>query len=102
MLLVVALLSIQAPSVESAAPSAVPPAPAPIVVEGKKEKKVCKTIDPGTGSRIGIRRICRSADEWKMSERQAQQIIEKEQDRQRAVHAYDENAKNGLARQGPQ
>ena len=99
MLLVTALLAIQA-----APPEAVPApaAPAPIVVEGKKDKKVCKIIDPGTGSRIGMRRICRSADEWKMSERQAQQIIDKEQDRQRAVHAYDENAKNALARQGPQ
>jgi hypothetical protein len=76
--------------------------PAPIVVEGKKEKKVCKIIDPGTGSRIGVRRICRSADEWKMSQQQAERIIDREQDRQRAVHAYDENAKNGLARQGPQ
>lgn len=97
MLLVTALLAIQA-----APPPAVAPAPAPIVVEGKKEKKVCKIIDPGTGSRIGMRRICRSADEWKMSERQAQQIIEKEQDRQRAVQAYNENAKNALAKQGPQ
>ena len=99
MLLVIALMSIQAAAPESAAP---PAAPAPIVVEGKKEKKVCKIIDPGTGSRIGMRRICRSADEWKMSERQAQQIIEKEQDRQRAVQAYNENAKNALAKQGPQ
>ena len=64
----IALLSIQAAAPESAAPPAVP---APIVVEGKKEKK-------------------------------AERIIDREQDRQRAVHAYDENAKNGLARQGPQ
>ena len=99
MLLVTALLAIQA-----APPEAVPApsASTPIVVEGKKEKKVCKIIDPGTGSRIGMRRICRSADEWKMSERQAQQIIDKEQDRQRAVQAYDQNAKNALAKQGPQ
>jgi hypothetical protein len=99
MLLVIALMSIQATAAESAAPPAVA---APIVVEGKKEKKVCKIIDPGTGSRIGVRRICRSADEWKMSQQQAERIIDREQDRQRAVHAYDENAKNGLARQGPQ
>jgi hypothetical protein len=99
MLLVIALMSIQAAAPESAAP---PAAPAPIVVEGKKEKKVCKIIDPGTGSRIGARRICRSADEWKMSQQQAERIIDREQDRQRAVHAYEENAKNGLARQGPQ
>jgi hypothetical protein len=99
MLLVIALMSIQATAPESAAPPAVP---APIVVEGKKEKKVCKIIDPGTGSRIGVRRICRSADEWKMSQQQAERIIDREQDRQRAIHAYDENAKNGLARQGPQ
>ena len=98
-MLVIALMSIQATAPESAA---TPAAPAPIVVEGKKEKKVCKIIDPGTGSRIGVRRICRSADEWKMSQQQAERIIDREQDRQRAVHAYDENAKNGLARQGPQ
>ena len=98
-MLVIALMSIQAAAPESAAP---PAAPAPIVVEGKKEKKVCKIIDPGTGSRIGARRICRSADEWKMSQQQAERIIDREQDRQRAVHAYEENAKNGLARQGPQ
>ena len=101
MLLVAALLAMQAAPSEAAPPSAVP-APPPIVVEGKKERKVCKIIDPGTGSRIGMRRICRSADEWKMSEQQAQRIIDKEQDRSRAVHAYEENAKNGLAKQGPQ
>lgn len=73
-----------------------------IVVEGKKEKKVCRTIDPGTGSRIGIQRICRTAEEWKMSQDQAARIIERGQDRQRAVEAYQQNAKNGLANQGPQ
>jgi hypothetical protein len=100
MLLVTALLAIQvAPS--GAAPQAVGAASTPIVVEGKKEKKVCKTIDAGTGSLIGIRRFCRTADEWKMSEQQAQRIIDKEQDRQRAVQAYEQNAKNGLAKQGP-
>ena len=72
-----------------------------IVVEGKKEHKVCRTIDPNTGSRIGIQRICRTAAEWKMSEEQAQRILEKDQDRTRAVQAYDQNAKNGLAAQGP-
>src|SRR5690242_17294930 len=99
-MLLVLLLAIQAAPSESTPPDAAP-VPPPIVVEGKKEK-VCKVIDPGTGSRIGIRRICRSPDEWKMSEQQAQRIIEREQDRQRAVQAYDQNAKNGLANQGPQ
>ena len=80
---------------------AVAPQSGTIVVEGKKEHKVCKTIDPHTGSRIGIQRICRTEAEWKMSEEQAQRIIEKDQERLRAVQAYEQNAKNGLAAQGP-
>ena len=97
-LLMIVLLAAEAPAVETPAPAQ---DSTTIVVKGKKEKKVCKTIDPNTGSRIGIQRICRSAAEWKMSEEQSQRIIEKGQDRQRAVNAYDQNAKNGLAKQGP-
>ena len=91
-------------AVATPAPDAARPAPAPgtIIVEGKKEKKVCKTVVPHTGSRIGMTRVCHTAAEWKMSEEQSQRIIEKDQERLRAVQAYEQNAKNGLAAQGPQ
>ena len=98
-LVTVGYLAAAAPSPEEATP---PAPPGTIIVEGQKEKKVCKTVLPSTGSRIGMTRVCHTAAEWKMSEEQAQRIIEKEQDRQRAVQAYNENAKNALAKQGPQ
>ena len=95
-LLTIGLMGLQAATQPTtAAPSGT------IVVEGKKEPKVCRTIDAHTGSRIGVQRICRPAAEWKMSEDQAQRILEKDQERTRAVQAYDQNAKNGLAAQGP-
>ena len=74
-----------------------------IVVEGKKpkEKKICKTIEPFTGSRLGSRRVCRTASEVKMEQELAQRTIDQEQQRDRAMHAYNENAKNALANQGP-
>jgi len=39
-----------------------------IIVKGQKEKKVCKTFEAPTGSRVGERRICRPQSEWKLAE----------------------------------
>ena len=99
LLVTAAYLGAAAPAPEAATPA---PPSSTIIVEGTKEKKVCKTILPSTGSRIGMTRVCHTAAEWKMSEEQAQRIIEKDQERTRAVQAYEQNAKNALAAQGPQ
>jgi hypothetical protein len=74
-----------------------------IVVEGKKpkEKKICTKLQPFTGSRIGSRRVCRTPGEVKAQQEYAQRAIEQEQQRNRAVDAYNENAKNALANPGP-
>ena len=75
-----------------------------IVVEGhidKSNRKVCKTSAPPTGTRLGQRRICRTAAEWKMIEQRSQELVERGQQRQRAMEAYNQNAKNALANQGP-
>jgi hypothetical protein len=74
-----------------------------IVVEGKKpkEKKICTTIKPFTGSRIGSRRVCRTPTEVKTQQEYAQRAIEQKEQRDRAMDAYNENAKNGLSKQGP-
>ena len=78
--------------------------PPTIVVEGKRDKdnrKVCRSSAPPTGTRLGQRRICRTVFEWKMIEQRSQELVEKGQQRQQAMHAYNENAKNALANQGP-
>jgi len=78
--------------------------PGTIVVEGKPDKnnrKVCRSTAPPTGTRLGQRRICRTAAEWKMIEQRSQETIDRSQLRQRAVEAQKQNAKNGLAQQGP-
>jgi hypothetical protein len=31
----------------------------------KKVKKVCKVLEAETGSRLGGRKVCRTAEEWK-------------------------------------
>ena len=75
-----------------------------IVVEGERDKnsrKICKSTAPPTGTRLGARRICRTAAEWKIVERRTQEIVEHDQQRQRAVDAYKANAKNALASPGP-
>jgi hypothetical protein len=70
-----------------------------IVIEGKQNpnnKKVCKIIDPPTGSRLGGGRVCRPAGEWKLEEQVAQRAVEQDQERQKAMNAYLENQKGGL------
>jgi len=72
----------------------------PIVVEGKQEpnnKKVCKIIDPPTGSRIGGGRVCRPAGEWKLEEQTAQRAVQQDVEREKAMNAYIENQKGGIA-----
>jgi hypothetical protein len=78
--------------------------PITVIIEGKpvkKDRTICRTTAPQTGTRLGQRRICRTAFEWKMIEQRSQNMIERGQLRERAVQAYNENAKNGLARQTP-
>jgi len=58
------------------------PAPAPsqdssIVVKGQKEKKVCRTFEPPTGSRVGEKRICRTAQEWRVADDATQRNMDK-------------------------
>jgi len=76
----------------------------PIVIEGKRDansRKICKSSAPPTGSRLGARRVCRTTFEWKVIEERSQRAVEREQMRSSAVDAYNQNAKNGLASQGP-
>jgi hypothetical protein len=74
-----------------------------IVVQGKQDprnKKVCKIIDPPTGSRIGGGRVCRPAVEWELEEQQAQRAVQSDVERQKAMNAYIENQKGALAAPG--
>lgn len=41
-----------------------------------KEKKVCKSVEPPTGSRMGIRTICRTAAEWESNRLAVQRDME--------------------------
>jgi len=96
MLLLVSAAGLQATAVPD------PQQGPPIIVETKRAgKKVCRTVDPPTGSRLGGGRVCRDAADWKMEEERAQRTIERGQQRERAMQAYNENAKNALASQGP-
>jgi hypothetical protein len=75
-----------------------------IIVEGERNKnnrKICKSSAPPTGTRLGSPRICRTAAEWKAAEQRSREIIELQQQRQRAVDAYQQNQKNALAKEGP-
>jgi len=76
-----------------------------IIVEGQRKpnanKRVCKIVEPFTGSRIGSKRVCQSAADWAVQQDQAARIVDREQQRNRAVHAYEENQKNGLAAKDP-
>ena len=75
-----------------------------IVVEGeriKSDRKICKASAPRTGTRLGARKICRTAFEWKVEEQRSQKLVEQQQLRQQAMDAYKANAENALANQGP-
>jgi hypothetical protein len=93
--LVVALAAAAQPVTEA---PAVPGEEPTIVVEGERRaKKVCKKGRPPTGSRLGSRRICRTQFEWKMSQEAAQRTLEEHETHERAMRAYEQNQKNGLA-----
>ena len=75
-----------------------------IVVEGeriKSDRKICKSSAPRTGTRLGARKICRTAFEWKVEEQRSQKLVEQQQLRQQAIDAYKANSENALANQGP-
>jgi hypothetical protein len=65
----------------SAFAQAATPAPAQdmtgIVVKGQKEKKVCRTFEAPTGSRVGERRVCRTQAEWRLAEDAALRNMDK-------------------------
>lgn len=69
-----------------------------IVVKGQKEKKVCKTMDAPTGSRVGQQRVCRTEADWTQEERTAQRVIDQELQRSNRMRAEIENAKNLMGR----
>ena len=72
-----------------------------IVVEGQKpEKKICKDVDPPTGSRVGGDRSCLTEAEWRRGEEEAQRAMQHEEMRYRANRAAIENEKNALSSGG--
>jgi hypothetical protein len=75
-----------------------------ILVKGKPaktEKKVCKTYDAPTGSRVGSSRVCRTPTEWKIAERGTELSIERQEQQFRSQKAQLDNDKNGLGGKGP-
>ena len=48
--------------------------PAATPTKPKKEAKICRTIEV-TGTRMGNRTECKSADDWKLERDQAQQVL---------------------------
>lgn len=40
---------------------------------------VCRRYPPPTGSRIGVRRICRTEAEWNRADAENRQVVEREQ-----------------------
>ena len=70
-----------------------------IIVKGQKEKKVCKTFEAPTGSRVGERRICRPQSEWKLAEDAALRNVDKMNMHTQADQAQTLNEK-GLANRG--
>ena len=72
-----------------------------IVVEGKKEKKVCRKFPPKTGSRFGDRRECKTIQEWRIADSATKRVIDRENTRGDANRAQDWNAKNQSGMGGP-
>jgi len=73
-----------------------------IIIKGQKpEKKVCKTFDAPTGSRVGEQRICRTETEWKLAEAAAQRSMDRENQRVQADQVQTMNEQNRLARPMP-
>jgi len=40
-----------------------------------EERQVCRRIDAATGSRLGARRVCRTAAEWRAMEEEEQRAV---------------------------
>jgi hypothetical protein len=75
-----------------------------IVVDGKPQKKermICKSSAPPTGSRMGGGRVCHTAQEWKLAEEQSERSLDSYEQKQRAEGAYEQNARGGLGASGP-
>jgi hypothetical protein len=70
-----------------------------IIVKGQKEKKVCRTFEAPTGSRVGEKRICRSAQEWRVADDATQRNMDKMNLHIQADQAQTMNEK-GLANRG--
>ena len=72
--------------------------PTTIVVEGKKkEKKVCKTFDAPTGSRIGEQRICKTQAQWDFEEGAKDRAMARENLRLYAENSQRHNEEGGFA-----
>ena len=85
-----------------AAPAAADPAPqANIVVEGKKERKICKTYDAPTGSRIGEQQVCKTKAEWDFEEAAADREMSRENQRTNALNSQLLNEQNAFATKKP-
>ena len=84
---------------QGAAPS---PDNGTIVVKGERpEKKVCRTYEAPTGSRVGERRVCKTQSEWRLAEQSAQRAVDSENRRFEANRAQLENEKNAFAKPLP-
>lgn len=47
-----------------------------------KEKKICRTVEPLTGTRIGgLRRVCRTQSQWDSRETETQRMMREIEDR---------------------
>ena len=78
-----------------------PPDDPGIIVEGKKQKRVCKKFPPPTGSRVGERRVCKTELQWQTEEANANRAMDRQLQNQDANRAQDFNEQNGLAQKLP-
>jgi len=74
-----------------------PPGDASIVVEGKKQKRVCKKFPPMTGTRVGERRVCKSEVEWQAEEAVALRAMDRQNRVTDLNRAQDINDQNKMA-----
>lgn len=64
--LTLATLALSAPVSAASEPA---PAEAPAPAPAAKPKKICRPVAGKTGSNLGSRRACRTADEWRERDR---------------------------------
>ena len=50
---------------------------APTVAADGDDRQVCRQVEAATGSRLGGRRVCRTAAEWRAIEQQAQREFDR-------------------------